>query len=215
MKLLVKVNGSPEDLMVKELELAEHAVTKGIRSAGWGLKEDWRSQIQSAGLGTKLARTIRQQSYPLRGKSLKAASLVYSRASKVVDAHDRGVLIRSNDGFFLAIPIGLAANMRGPQNKRITPGGFERRTGFRLRFVYRRGQPSLLVAEDARFTKRGRIGKKGGRRRKDGILTGAQTIPVFLLVPQVKLKKRLDLDRDTELWESRLPGLIVANWKDR
>ncbi len=37
---------------------------------------------------------------------------------------------------------------------------------------------------------------------------GRATVPIFLLVPQVKLPKRLDLNRDAE----RVPGLIVANW---
>jgi hypothetical protein len=37
-------------------------------------------------------------------------------------------------------------------------------------------------------------------------------VPIFLLVPQVKLPKRLDLDRDTARAHDALPGLIVANW---
>jgi hypothetical protein len=36
--------------------------------------------------------------------------------------------------------------------------------------------------------------------------------PIFLLVPQVKLPKRLDLDRDADRAHDSLPGLIVANW---
>jgi len=41
---------------------------------------------------------------------------------------------------------------------------------------------------------------------------GLTTVPIFLLVPQVKLPKRLDLDRDTERVHESMPGLIVANW---
>jgi Family of unknown function (DUF6441) len=37
-------------------------------------------------------------------------------------------------------------------------------------------------------------------------------VPIFLLVAQVKLPKRLDLDRDAQTAEADLPGLIVANW---
>ena len=36
--------------------------------------------------------------------------------------------------------------------------------------------------------------------------------PIFLLVPQVKLPKRLDLARDAERAHDAVPGLIVANW---
>jgi len=38
------------------------------------------------------------------------------------------------------------------------------------------------------------------------------TVPIFLLVPQVKLSKRLDLARDAERAHDAVPGLIVANW---
>ena len=38
------------------------------------------------------------------------------------------------------------------------------------------------------------------------------TAPIFLLVPQAKLPKRLDLDRDAERALHSVPGLIVANW---
>jgi hypothetical protein len=38
------------------------------------------------------------------------------------------------------------------------------------------------------------------------------TAPIFLLVPQVKLPKRLDLARDAERAHDSVPGLIVANW---
>jgi hypothetical protein len=96
----------------------------------------------------------------------------------------------------------------------LTPGEYEQRTGQRLRLVYRPGKPGLLVADDARITKRGLARRKGGRRRKDGILTGAQTVPVFLLVPQVSLRKKLDLASGAARVANRLPGLIVGGMPD-
>ncbi len=88
----------------------------------------------------------------------------------------------------------------------ITPGEWERRTGLRLRFIYRRRGPSLLVAE-------GRLNSKGravASRAKTGL--GLTTVPIFLLVPQVKLRKRLDLARDAEQAIDGVPGLIVEGW---
>jgi hypothetical protein len=41
---------------------------------------------------------------------------------------------------------------------------------------------------------------------------GNVTAPIFLLVPQVKLPKRLDLARDADRALDGVPGLIVANW---
>ena len=43
---------------------------------------------------------------------------------------------------------------------------------------------------------------------------GMATMPIFLLVPQVKLRKRLDLARDAERAENGVPGLIVAGWAE-
>jgi len=43
---------------------------------------------------------------------------------------------------------------------------------------------------------------------------GKLTAPIFLLVPQVKLPKRLDLARDAERALDGVPGLIVEKWVD-
>lgn len=40
------------------------------------------------------------------------------------------------------------------------------------------------------------------------------TAPIFLLVLQVKLPKRLDVARDAERAVDGVPGLIVANWAE-
>jgi hypothetical protein len=40
------------------------------------------------------------------------------------------------------------------------------------------------------------------------------TATIFLLVPQVKLPKRLALARDAERAVDSVPGLIVANWME-
>ena len=211
MKLTARPSGDFHALIAAEIAAAEKAVTAGVRAAAAGLKDRWRGQIVAAGLGPRLARTIRQRDFPASEPSLRAASLVYSRAATIVHAFDHGITIRSKHGFFLAIPT-AAAGVRGPGGKRITPGGWERRTGMRLRFVYRRRGPSLLVADDARLNRAGQAKAKRGRRRRDGVLTGAQTVPIFLLLPQISLRKRLDLDRDTRGAEAALPGLIAARW---
>ena len=78
----------------------------------------------------------------------------------------------------------------------------------------RRGRPSLLVADDARVNARGLATAKRGRRRRDGMLTGAATVVLFILVPQVRLRKRLDLDRDAAAAAAALPSAIPAAWDD-
>jgi hypothetical protein len=114
----------------------------------------------------------------------------------------------------------LAAGVRGISAngamKRITPGGWERRTGMRLRFVYRRGRPSLLVADNARLSRRGLAKPNIGRTRVGAQFTrlkGRSTVVVFILVPQVTLQKRLDIAGIAQRWADRVPGVIASHWR--
>jgi hypothetical protein len=191
-------------MMAAEIKAGERAVSKAVNVAGTSVKTAWRGQITGAGLGARLARTIRSEQFPKGKPSLNAASLVWSKAPVIVGAHDAGPLIRSRNGFWLAIP--TAAAGKSARGGRITPGEWERRSGLRLRFVYRRSGPSLLVAE-GRLNARGRA---VASRSKTG--RGVTTVPIFLLVPQVQLRKRLDLARDASVAQERIPGAIVANW---
>lgn len=204
MKLKLDLSPDIVAMMAAEVAAGERAVSAAIRKAGAGLKDAWRAQITGAGLGRRLANTIRSEQFPKTRPSLSAAAVVWSKAPVIISAHDTGPLIRSKNGFWLAIPLPAAGkSLRGG---RITPGEWERRSGLRLRFVYRRTGPSLLVAE-------GRLNSKGravASRSKTG--RGVATVPIFLLVPQVKLPKRLDLARDAERAVDGVPGRIVANW---
>jgi hypothetical protein len=61
MKLRIDVSPDLLDLMRAEIAAGERAVTAAMRSAGTGLKRAWRGQIAGAGLGTRLANTIRSR----------------------------------------------------------------------------------------------------------------------------------------------------------
>jgi hypothetical protein len=206
--LKLKLDIAPDlvAMMAAEIRAGEKAVSAAMREAGTGLKSDWRAQITGAGLGRRLANSIRLATYPKAGNSLNAAALVWSNAPVIIGAHDTGPLIRSKNGFWLAIPTPAAG--KSSKGGRITPGEWERRTGLRLRFIYRRRGPSLLVAE-GRFNSKGRaVASKSKTGR------GVTTVPIFLLVPQVKLQRRLDLARDAERAVDGVPGLIVEKWVD-
>ena len=200
----MEILGDIGAIMAAEIKAGERAVSKAVTEAGTSVKTAWRAQITGAGLGQRLARTIRSEQFPKGRPSLNAAALVWSKAPVIVGAHDTGPLIRSRNGFWLAIP--TAAAGKSSRGGRITPGEWERGPGLRLRFVYRRNGPSLLVAE-GRLNARGRA---VASRSKTG--RGVATVPIFLLVPQVKLRKRLNLMRDARVAQERIPRAIVANW---
>lgn len=229
MKIDITLDANIAGMMESEILAAEKAVTGGVREVGDWVKTSWRGQVTGAGLGRRLANTIRGLNFPPRGESLGAAALVYARpnakhdqasAADVIDAFDRGVLIQAKNVRYLAIPLPAAGAVGGTGGrsdarwgKRLTPRRWEQRTGMTLRFVARPGKHPLLVADEARFGVGGAARQKRGRRRKDGMLTGAMTIPIFVLIPQVRLKKRLDLGPVARAAEGRLPAAILSRWK--
>ena len=212
MRLAAALTGDLRGMMAEEVKAAERAVTAGVREATDGLKAELRGQIAGAGLGERLARTWRGEVYPKGQASIAAAGFVWSKAPGIVRIYEDGATIRSTRGLFLAIPT-EAAGRYGDGGRKITPGGWERRTGQRLRFVYRRGAPSLLVADNLRA----RTGKRGGFMRASATALrsgrGLATVPIFILVPSVTFKKRLDVAAAAARWQARLPGLVIRNWR--
>ena len=75
MNLDLSITGEIATAMRSEILAGEKAVTAAIKAASTDLKDKWRTQIRRAGLGTRLANTIRAQTYPKVGESLEAFRL--------------------------------------------------------------------------------------------------------------------------------------------
>jgi hypothetical protein len=168
MRLTIDIQPDLGKLMAAEIAAGERAATAAMREASIGLKLGWRGQITGAGLGARLANSIRSEVFPKAGVSLNAAAVVWSKAPVIIGVHDTGPLIRSKNGLWLAISTPAAGKALG--GRRITPAAWERKTGLRLRFIYRTVGASLLVAP---------VGRRGA---------GVARAPIFLLVPQVKCR---------------------------
>lgn len=213
MRLEAAITGNLQKFMQKQKEAAETAVTAAISEITNNIKIDLREQVQSAGLGPRLAKSWQSKVYPKGQKSIEAAGWVFSKAPKIIRAFNEGGLIRSPNGFFLAIPT-ASAPKRGMGGKRITPSNFPEHSLGKLRFVYRPGKISLLVVDNLRAG----TGKRGGfRKASDTALRtgrGLTTVVMFLLVPQVMLKKRLDYQRVVARWEPQLPQSILKHWPE-
>ena len=204
MRLTIDIRPDLAALMAAEIAAGERAVTAAVREAGTGLKLGWRGQITGAGLGARLANSIRAEVFPKAGASLNAAAVVWSKAPVIIGAHDAGPLIRARNGLWLAIPTPAAGKALG--GRRITPAAWERRTGLRLRFVYRRSGPSLLVSPAV---------TRGLRRRR--AKTGRGRSP-----RRSSCSCRRSSCRSGSIWRGTpsaaheaVPGLIVANWVER
>ena len=190
MRLKAAVEGSLVEYMEREYQNCARAVTKGVSLAANGLKIAMRTQVKSAGLGSRLANTWRGDIYPKAKNSISAAGVVYTKAQKIMEGFEYQTVVRGKDGLWLAIP--TAAISKRIRNKRMTPALYERSKGVRLRFVYRKNGASLLVHEQKR-----------------------KTIVAFVLVPQVRMPKLINFAAESAKWQAKLPSLILENWREQ
>lgn len=189
MRMKAALEGNLEEYLEKEYQDCAKAVTTGIKTATTGLKQSLRSQVKNAGLGSRLANTWRGDIYPKSKNSISAAGVVYTKAEKIMEGFEYSSVIRSQSGFWLAIP--TDAIPKRIHNKRMTPALYEQAKGVRLRFVYRSIGVSLLVHE---------------QRKK--------TIIAFILVPQVKMPKLINFESESIAWQTKVPSLIMENWHE-
>ena len=199
--------------------------TRTMRQAAKLLQQDLFDETVGAMLGYRLAKTWRTRTYPQSADSLEPAGWVWTKAPVLIDAFDRGVTITAKGRRWLAIPteaagkrapIGGATGSGGIRGKsaRITPAGFEARTGLKLRFVYQGPTPSLLVVDGARrdaLKRAARYQPKGRGSKLYG--PAGRTIVVFILLRQVRLKKRLELDGPAFRASQRWEALLTENWR--
>jgi len=194
--------------MKKQSAAAETAVTSAIKEVTDGVKSELKDQVLSAGLGQGFSRAWQSIIYPVGRKSINAAGWITTKAEKIIYAFNYGVTIRSAKGLFLAIPTSDAPK-RGNDGKRINPTNFPEGSLGKLQFVYRPGKISLLVVDNPRSgTGRGksliRIPGSNGRQQS--------AVVMFFLVPQVSMKKKLDIESVVKKWEPVVPEKIVADW---
>lgn len=116
--------------------------------------------------------------------------------------------ITAGGGGYLAIPTD-AAGSRG-RTRNLTPGEWERRNGARLRFVYRRGRPSLLVLDEGVLSGKSKVGRLNTARRR---LTGRgnATIVIFVLIPFADFQPRFAVAPLIE----RREGMLKSNIERR
>lgn len=218
----------PEIAKAVERNLAR-TNTLAVREETSAIKADLRQDTAAAFRGNRLPMAWRSKVFPETGDSMDAAGWVEVRASAadIIGLAMKGGTIKARGGTWLAIPtreagrfglkrgaggFGVTTNSRGAR-ERITPGGFERRTGLKLRFVYESGRRAFLVVDGAQLN-RGIAGAYRGRGRGSKLYgPSGRTFVVFILVPQVTVPKRMDPARIIAASKARFPGRVSRIWK--
>jgi hypothetical protein len=204
------------------LEKAQRALILGVLKAGTatigevtkGLERELEQKTQEK-VGGRLWRAWKSDVYPRGSKPARdPVGQVYvnggARSRGAIAFNTRPGRVQAKDGQFLAIPT-AAAGARG-RARDLTPGEWERRTGNRLRFVCRRGRPSLLVLDNATAG-----GKRGVARARSAKRQGpgqGSTVPIFVLVPLVPFANRFAIEPAVRRWSARigpdLKGRVTA-----
>jgi hypothetical protein len=191
------------------LRAARASVTTVSRT----IEKELEAATAGAGLG-RLARAWQSTVYPKNGLADAPSATIYpkgkSRTIGAITAYATGVTIKGTRGQYLAIPTPAAGPRSTGRGKApLTPGEWERRTGLRLRFIYRRNRPSLLVLDEGVLSgKTGRARQNTARRRQTG--RGNATIVIFTLIKQVKVQKRFSVSAITANKDDRLAADFTA-----
>ena len=231
---LTAIVGDLRNALAEEVRAGERAGSRAVREETDALKRELRQQVTGS-LGGKargIANAWRSQVFPRTGVSMRAAGLVWSKTPLVIDAFERGALIRpKGGGRFLAIPTGFNAARgwrgRGDKGLRVTPAqmvasgqGFMRPFRSGRGFVWclplrqgegggRRRRTRLIAGGIAEVGTGNRKGREAWAR---GLLEGGM-VPMFLLLPQVTLRKRLDVRGAALRALRRLPRRFVTAWE--
>lgn len=178
------------------------ALTGAVRSAVGRIRTQGRRQIERAGLG-RLAKAFRGtvrdgltgKNLTQRGNTVEPRGRVYSaagvkgRVDDVLEVFERGVVVLPKQGTFLAIPTAAAGGRRGKQPSEYPDGTF-------------RAVPIGGA--------RGRRGAKNARRWV--LIHKTQNAIWFILVPRVKLKRRLRLRATIERIGGRVADDADRRW---
>jgi len=190
MELRLALDGRLAEAMAAQEAAIAQALTLAAEIAAENVKNRVRRDVVAAGLGRRLANTIRHGVYPRRGASLSPAGVVTFKAQDIWRGLTEAITIRGTGGNWLAIPTEHApAKLYG---KRVTPELYERRYGAgRLGYVeLRPGRSGMLVDSDLRRRRgaRGGFAPRSARSRDP-----AETVPMFWLVREVRTRPRLSL----------------------
>lgn len=210
--------------------------TAAVREGTLLFRDDLREETLAGLMSFRLQKVWRMKTYPAAGDSLDPAGWVYVRsprpgaavagtpAAVLLDAFEKGVAIIARRGGWLAIPTDAAGKRaplpgnyrtgRGSQQARITPEGFERRSGLKLQFVPAGPGKALLVVNNAGRDRLARATPYRAKGRGSKLYGPAgRTIVVFILLRRVRLPKRLDFTGPVQRVGTRWESLLNKHWR--
>lgn len=206
-----RVEGDLPAILRQARDETSDALREGVTLTAGRVQADMRTQTRAAGLGQGLERAWRNRVYPQRAttKTFRPAGLVYSNAVVLHDAFISGATITAKRGLYLVIPtkeaeaMGFATTREGREGGRRVPAGQLRRAARYREAIAKLGAENIKVIPLDRGRRlivyvvpqgrgKGRV-FRGPRVGQRVAFRRGQDVPLFLMVPQVRLAPRLDL----------------------
>jgi hypothetical protein len=213
MQILCKMDYLPT-VLKRAYDDVELSVTDAMNDVAAGLKGELRQQVVAAGMGRRLANTWRGKRFPEHRPSAGSAAYVWSRAPDIIDAYERGPLIRTVNGRkYLAIPTENVPQRRrgsGGKGSRMSPEEVELAFNQDLRFAKTSNGRLIAYVEVI-----GAKNQKGFRPATPKRLAQGRRVAavvMFILAPTVQVRKRLDVEGAANRWADRVAGLIAQHW---
>lgn len=179
------------------------AAQGAIAAAGEIVKSQGRADIAAAGLGAGFVKALRVDIYPRGRNSLNATAHIYHKIP-YAGVFEEGATIRGRPRLWIALPSTPQRYGRKP----MTPELFARSIG-PLAFVKRPGKRPLLVAKAKKGKNTTKISlarfRSGGRGEGPFV-----SVPVFVGLDSVSIRKRLNISGIVRSARDRLPQLYAA-----
>ncbi len=229
MRIQIGVTAYLQGLLDSEPAAARRAVADAVREAGQAVRTEVKAHTKAAGLG-RLGNAWRAKFF--RNRGLDAASVVFplgKSARAALAAYETGAIVRPRGGGrYLAIPTGF--NRKGGRRAGpplVTPeqmtragramtfaldaGGRVKLWCIRVLRAQRRVGSARRIRDIATAGGFHVVGSGRVRRTKEILERGF--VPLFVLVPQVTIRKRLDVRGLARRWEKRLAELVAEHWE--
>lgn len=213
MRVTSKLSGTFEEILDDQTSELSKVLRAGMDRASDIVQADLRSRTRAARLGNGLEKAWRKQLYPRSPKkTLHPAALVYSNATFLHRVFIEGAIIQAKNGRYLAIPtkeaelMGFARTDVSRKGGPIAAGQLRRASQVskaieelgehNIRFIPL-SQGRFLIVYDP---KSGNIREKRARPKVARPHRGTRKrprvkgIPLFFLIPQVRLRSRIDFD---------------------
>jgi hypothetical protein len=226
MRLTAAIKGDLRKQVANEWRVAGRAIRKGLREAGKGLQADLKRDAKGAGLG-KLGNVWKVRVYQGRGGPTDSFAFVYPKGGErtrgAIWALDTGTTVRAKNGRYLTIPTNF--NRKGGKRGGKVIYAIDQlhdtfvqktREGHLLLFA-RVGRAQIKNAKTGRVQDRAFVNSQllgSGRIKRTQEILKYGAVPMFILVPQVRISKRTNIDAMVSRWQARLPELIVKHWNN-